>query len=509
MNTSKTLKLIALSASVLSLTAPLYAFANTATHSPSSETWKGTLPIAAHGPFQRIYMPQNVLSAANRAGFPREWTSAYANAQHNAAFPVGNNAPKWLRQGVGWNFAEARAWPLSDKLPFGNKVYGEREALPVQTQFMGNALGVTAVDGIIYGESDDMFAYAVNARTGQLIWRASPVQNNLMGDPVVAGNSVYLSAGSVSFNFAHVIKYAKTGKTARGEDESFNGVISLNKNTGKFQWLFFTKGEAMPTPAYADGTLYVSTGAGNIFAIDAKNGQKVWKTHVGGIANMSDPVVYDGRVYVSMSVVPYLYCLSAKTGKVIWKQTIKGAVNTGMGDVAPAVGKGVVVQDTVVNEQIKNGHKTVDTTVQAMSAKTGKILWSHNMGRGPLPPAFKGGMPMIHDGVVYVGTPVNSIYQARNLKTGKLLWTWKVPDAGPAGAGRGAATYYDGALYVSTGPYIYALNPETGRELGKHYVGGRFGIVNPTIVGGTIYLGNSWDWINALPVDAVNPHYKG
>ncbi|APZ42843.1 hypothetical protein BW247_06835 [Acidihalobacter ferrooxydans] len=335
-------------------------------------------------------MPQNAPSAANRAGFPHEWTSVYANARHNAAFPVSHDAPAWLRQGVGWNYAEARAWPLSDKLPFGDKVYGEREALPVQTQFMGNALGVTAVDGVIYAESDDMFAYALNARTGQLIWRASPLQNNLMGDPVVAGNSVYLSAGSVSFNFAHVIKYAKTGKTSRGEDESFNGVVSLNKNTGKFQWLFLTQGEAMPTPAYAYGALFVSTGAGNVFAIDASNGRKIWETHVGGIANMSDPVVYKGRVYLSMSVVPYVYCLDAKTGKVLWKQTIKGAVNTGMGDVAPVVDNGIVVQDTVADKRVHDGHKTVDTIIEAMSAKTGKILWKANMGRGPLPPRLQG-----------------------------------------------------------------------------------------------------------------------
>ena len=30
-------------------------------------------------------------------------------------------------------------------------------------------------------------------------------------------------------------------------------------------------------------------------------------------------------------------------------------------------------------------------------------------------------------------------------------------------------------------------------------------IVNPVIVGGTIYLGNSWDWVIALPVSEVNP----
>lgn len=114
---------------------------------------------------------------------------------------------------------------------------------------------------------------------------------------------------------------------------------------------------------------------------------------------------------------------------------------------------------------------------------------------------------MIHGHVVYVGTPVNSVYKAFDLESGHLLWTWHVPDAGPAGAGRGAATYYRGALYISTGPAVYALDPRTGRVLGHDTLGGRFGIVNPVVVGGTIYLANSWDWVMAEPVRDVNPHF--
>ena len=127
------------------------------------------------------------------------------------------------------------------------------------------------------------------------------------------------------------------------------------------------------------------------------------------------------------------------------------------------------------------------------------------MGRGPKPPAFKGGVPMIHAGVLYVGSPVNNVVQAYDLATGKLRWTWHVPDAGPAGAGRGAPTFYKGTLYVSTGEYVYAVNPLDGNLLSKYHVGGRFGIVNPVIVGGTIYLTNSWDWIHAIPLSKVNP----
>jgi outer membrane protein assembly factor BamB len=151
------------------------------------------------------------------------------------------------------------------------------------------------------------------------------------------------------------------------------------------------------------------------------------------------------------------------------------------------------------------------TIIRAFNAEDGHVLWTHTMGIGPKPPAFKGGVPMIHNGTVYVGTPVNNIYQAYNLHTGKLLWTWHIPHAGAAGAGRGPATYYKGRLFIATGPRIFVLNPRTGHRLGEKYIGGRLGLVNPVIIGGTIYLSNSWDWITATPVAAVvghKPHHR-
>ncbi|WP_436395549.1 PQQ-binding-like beta-propeller repeat protein [Acidithiobacillus ferriphilus] len=459
-------------------------------------------------PFAVLYLPQNAPAPVDQVG-PTAWTHAYGNPQHNAAFPVAASAPAWIREGVRWNFPEARAWPLSDPHPYGEKVYGIKEALPVQTQFYGNALGVSVVKGVVYAESDDMFAYAVNARTGKLIWRTSPVANTLMGNPLVVGTHVYLSAGSVSFNFANVMEYAKhPAKAGRGKDISYNGIFCLDRTNGKLLWSFKTAGDAMPTPAYADHSLFISTGDGNIYRIRSADGRKMWRTHVGGIANMSSPIVWDGKVYVSMSVIPGLYALNVQTGKVLWKGEIPGAVNTGMGDVPPAVADGIVVMDSVANPQMIQGKPTMTTLVRAFDARDGKVLWTDDMGRGPRVPAFKGGVPMIHDHMVYVGSPVTSAYEAFDLHTGKVAWTWHVPNPGPAGAGRGAPTYYDHTLYISTGPDIYAIDPKNGQMIHQYKVGGRFGIVNPTIVGGTIYLGNSWDWINAVPVHDVNPQFN-
>jgi outer membrane protein assembly factor BamB len=293
----------------------------------------------------------------------------------------------------------------------------------------------------------------------------------------------------------------------RGAGVEFNGIYALNRRTGELLWHFDTKGAVMPTPALHNGHLIFSTGAGQIYAIDAKSAETVWSTKVGGMANMSAPAVEGGKVYVGMAAPDFLFCLDEQTGKVLWKGEIPDTINTGMGDVPPAVADGIVVMDGVSTPQTAGGKTTVDTSVRAFDANTGKPLWTHTMGRGAKPPAFKGAVPMIHEGVVYLGSPVNSLYQALDLKTGKLLWSWNVPNPGPAGAGRSPATHYDGALYIATSTTVYSLDPQSGKPLGEKKLGGRFGLVGPTIIGGTMYLGNSWDWIIALPLSSVNPKY--
>jgi len=331
------------------------------------------------------------------------------------------------------------------------------------------------------------------------------VGNTLMGTPIVAQGKVFLSAGNVGFNFSNVTKFAKTKTAARGEGISFNGIYALSANTGELLWHYGTNGEAMPTAAFNNGKIYITTGDGYAQAIDAKTGKPAWKTELKGMANMSSPAIVDGKMYVAMSSPGGVFCLDAASGKVLWKSSIQGAEDTGIGDVSPAVSNGIVVMDAVADAKQQNGKTTMDTRIVAYDANTGKILWQADMGRGAKPPAFKGGVPMIHDGVVYVGTPVNNVIQAYDLKSGKQKWSWQVPDASAAGSGRGAPTYYKGTLYVATGEYLYALNPASGSLIHKYRVGGRFGIVNPVIIGGTVYLSNSWDWLLAVPLSKVNP----
>ena len=132
------------------------------------------IPLQKGGPFDRVYYPENMPDKNTVLFYAHEWTQSYGNAQHNAAFTVTKDAPNWIAKGVMWQFAEARSWPLSEQMAFGESAYGEKGSLTTITQSYGNALGVCVVDGIVYAESDDNFIYAVNAKTGKLIWRTSP-----------------------------------------------------------------------------------------------------------------------------------------------------------------------------------------------------------------------------------------------------------------------------------------------------------------------------------------------
>ncbi|MHB8619601.1 MAG: outer membrane protein assembly factor BamB family protein [Chloroflexota bacterium] len=436
--------------------------------------------------------------------FPTQWLMYAGNPEHNAAFDVPATATKLLK-GVQWKFAEANALPLAGPAA-DQDVLGLRAAPVKTTQFLGNSVGVTAVGGVIYAESDSNYVYAIDAITGKLIWK-TPTNNAVMGNPIVAQGVVVVGAGDVGFSFAQVMKYAKHQPVLRGL--GFAGIYGMDAKTGKVLWHVATVGEAMPSLAYKAGTVYEGTGDGHVYAWNIKTGAPRWKTRLGGFSSMSSGNLYKNQLLWGFTNPNFVYSIDVATGKVLWKQTVVGVANTGMGDNSPAVDstKGIVIQDSIVDPKLVNGKPTVDSEVFAMDANAGgKILWQTRLGRGPNPPAYKAGVAMVHGGVIYVGSPATSQFFALDETTGKVLWKFEIPDHGPAGAGRGAGTFAHGTLWISQGPNVFALDPKSGTVLGHVRPGGRFGIVNPVIVGGTMYLGNSWGWIQALPLSSI---YKG
>lgn len=433
------------------------------------------------------------------AGFPTSWRMYAGGPEHDAAFaaPTGGSTAA----GYSWNFRQDGALPL-DTAAKDQSVLGARGAPVKTTQDLGDAVGVSAVSGVIYSESDLGYLYAIDARTGHLLWTAHG-DNAFMGNPVVAHGVVVAGTGDTGFSFTQLQNFVRGRPVVRGL--GWSAIYGFDQRTGRQLWRVPTLGEDMASLAESHGVVFEGTGDGHVLALAIRTGRTVWSADVGGFDSMSSVAVAGDTVYVGFSDPNYLYALDATTGAVRWRVTVPGVANTGMGDNSPAVdpANGLVVQDSVVDADPAN--KTMNLEVFAVHAATGKVAWQTKLGRGSAPPAYKAGIAMIHDGVVYVGSPATSTLQALNEQTGHVLWRMTVPKAGPAGAGRGGATYYHGILWLAAGPHVYAIDPHDGTVLGKVRGGGRYGIVNPVVVGGTAYLANSWGWTQAVPLSRIYP----
>ncbi len=94
------------------------------------------------------------------------------------------------------------------------------------------------------------------------------------------------------------------------------------------RWTFGENNEVTGYPIVADGCVYVgsSTGfdqPGWVFAINADNGDLVWRTRVGG-GVFSTLEVSDGRIYAFVSKIsqPYVVALDQHTGEILWEKTV-------------------------------------------------------------------------------------------------------------------------------------------------------------------------------------------
>ena len=253
----------------------------------------------------------------------------------------------------------------------------------------------------------------------------------------------------------------------------------------------------MPTAVYDQGFLYIGTGDGHVYKLDAVTGKLALTTDLVSFVSMSSPVLAGDNLFLGGTNPNYFYAVNKKTGSIAWKITLPKLVATGIGDCTPAYADGLVIQEATVETGDKE--KPVANVLLAMDASSGKIVWQKQLESGPVPPAMKTATPMIAGDKVLEGSPVTGNYYAFDLKTGRELW--KVRLGAQIRAGAAVA---DGVAYV---PYksgdIAAIRVADGTLLGQKHLGGAFGPSSPVIVGGTLYVSNIYGWGIAIPLSDI------
>ena len=117
---------------------------------------------------------------------------------------------------------------------------------------------------------------------------------------------------------------------------SWDGTFyALNAENGNFVWNYVTGGQIDSSPTVADGLVYVGCHDGKIYALNASTGMVgynsemhnnvVWSYSTGNMIMFSSPAIANGTLYVG-SYDGNVYALNAFTGAYLWSYKTGGPV---------------------------------------------------------------------------------------------------------------------------------------------------------------------------------------
>ena len=164
-------------------------------------------------------------------------------------------------------------------------------------------------------------------------------------------------------------RYSSLAKISKSNLSQLGGAWSIHLEDGK------TPGTMQATPVVVEGVMFIVSGAGNIFAIDAATGAIKWKHETTLSGTYRGVAVGDGKVF-SGRRDNTLIALDQKTGALVWKTALADPARGTTS--APAV-----YYNGLVYIGVGGGEGGVRGQFGAYDAKTGKEVWKFWTLPGP------------------------------------------------------------------------------------------------------------------------------
>jgi outer membrane protein assembly factor BamB len=333
---------------------------------------------------------ENVLDPTNAPHVTRRWSALTTGAIHSSPVVAGELAYVGTKKGdlvAVDRFNGEEAWSFHH--------FKTANATPA------------VVNGVVF-LGDEEYLYALDARTGQVLWQVDP-GGYVDSSPAVEAGVVYVSV----------------------HDYGEADLYAFDAATGTELWRFNPEpyGSFSP-PAVADGLVFVGS-VEKVYAVDAETGIERWEYDTSYWAFEFAPAVVNGTLFVASSD-GNLYAFDPMTGDLRWKTFC-------FADSSPAVSGGIVY----VNGTYSTG----------LDAATGAVLWQKYI--------FGIGDPVVANGVVYL-PGIDRIYLVRE-RTGMKIGLIDAPGSRSEGP-----TVVDGMIYVGSKDWhLYALGLPDNRGLGS------------------------------------------
>lgn len=295
---------------------------------------------------------------------------------------------------------------------------------------------------------------------------------------------------------ASTITLAKdpSAATFRG-NPSHTGVydaVGVRQLTG-VKWRFHTNGYVISSPAVTNGTAYVGSTDGHLYALELASGTQKWKFKTGARV-VSSPAVENGVVYFG-SYDGNFYAVDAATGQLKWKFATPGERRFAAKHLHGSLPAGETMPDPFdcyLSSPVVSGGKVYfgsgDGNVYALDAGSGTVSWKFQTGD------VVHASPAISDGMLFVGS-WDSYFYALDAATGKEKWKFKTGEDheiyNQVGI-QSSAAVADGIVYFGCrDSNLYALDARTGEKKWDYNNKGSWVIVSPAVKDGKVYFATS------------------
>lgn len=273
----------------------------------------GATPAVAYG---RVYAPSFDRTAAYdaRTGTLR-WRldSPGGSACDFGRTPTASNGRIFLITGSANTAVEARDAASGRLLWWQEGCAPLPSGCAVATMFAPPAVA----DGVVYVANYIGAVLAYSANSGHLLWarQIAPEGTIIDAAPVVEGDVIYISAhngrlyalnranGSVRWSaptgeYNHSTPALADGVLYVGSDGE--GITAIDAHTGAVRWRHRALGDVRTSPAVANGVVYLGAADGKLYALDARSGAVLHSRQVAPVGRLfsPSPAVADGVIYV-------------------------------------------------------------------------------------------------------------------------------------------------------------------------------------------------------------------
>lgn len=171
--------------------------------------------------------------------------------------------------------------------------------------------------------------------------------------------------------------------------------------------------------AVAGEQLFVATGQGYVYALNVKDGSRIWRLSIGSPMRAA-PKLQQGVLYVT-TVDDQLFALDSANGKILWQHRGLGERVGFLSAASPAVGDNMVVVTYSSGE------------IYGLAADTGQELWNDSLAltvKTSATSVFSGfeGDAVIAGGVAFAASN-NGLSAATHMLTGRRLWEQEISAA--------------------------------------------------------------------------------